>query len=356
MPGQNYSSFTYPQSLPQPPLLADAPMEARREMMVEQAGKYGLESMLLGNQQSKANLDRYTQETPHYITQQEWKAAQDRGRMNRRGFLESQLSGEMGTHQQQAAKGRIDQATAGSTIDKTNASNFIEAFTANLQRIHAIGSVNPMAAEPLFREWKQSLPEGAQEQLPPFYTTQWGEQALQSLSRTPASRGTLENTQLQGTLREKTAVGNRESAERIAGINAKARVDSAYARQPAAIRAKLDNVLATLVDKMSKGPLSPDEWQTLNWIGQLKVAVGSAGQAAAIDPNLLVSLILKERGITAGPRGPASAPPPPGDPRHQQEPVGKAVTQADVEAKGEKYDPATYDYEWQNGQLMKRRK
>lgn len=259
--------------------------QVRADQMLRQAQLQGLESMLLGNQQAGANLERYQGETPSILAEAEYKRqmAQAKGQ-----HIPEFLQGELGDARVKRAKGDLAMGTLESDITTGQAKN--EAITAEQKMktyqtmmqfidqqepiLQAAEGQGPLAAQAAWSQVLQQVPPEVRGQLPQQYSPQVSRQIIpairnklvQSITHEQAlaledkkTSGTLEVADLQGQTQRDVANITQQGADRRASLTAE---------QKAQVK-KIEQTIAGLLEVAKTRPLNENEQRVFTMSQQI---------------------------------------------------------------------------------------
>lgn len=290
--------------------------EARADEMLQQAQQRGLTSMDLGNTYQGLINDRYGQSTPHELDKLSYEAAVARSR-NNPNYLASLLSGEQGLHQTQAATGRVDQATAGTKINSTNATNELSTLTSRLMQVRSMGAMNPAYAQAAYQQVIADIKDPQLKSfLPSMFTPEAIDEALNALSMTPAAR----HAEREGRATRASSEVNNERTNRtnleIAHINSARAVAVAQLRQfMQNNKQNFQQFLTQYAVKKAAGKATPQDDQMAQMIEQMAYQLRQAG-AGSVDPNAPLTDLFGTQPRPTPPSAIPGAQPQPGTPQN----------------------------------------
>jgi hypothetical protein len=317
-------------------------------LMRQDAQRSYLEQQAIMNQQKNAELQRYQAQTPYQLMQDSLKGNQAQAQ-NTPGYLQQYAEGEAGKAMSFNAKGRGDMATWESGAAKTNMENVAASLEAAGRQLEMAAANSPLMAQPQWQELRSKLPKQLQGQFPEQYSPDVPKMISQ-LSKTimdnPAHRRDMQGRQL--TADTATAVGKgHDDASRY---GADQRLSAAYARLPSQTRAKLENVLAEIAEKVAKGQATPQDRETAMWIQSMMYNIRGASTANTMDPKMIEIMLL---GLQAQNRGVPAPVAPPG-PQPVPPPSGLTVNEESVKKAWGSYEPQKYEYRiGPNGKLQR---
>jgi hypothetical protein len=240
-------------------------------------------------------------------------------------------------------------ATWESGAAKTNMENVAASLEAAGRQLEMAAANSPLMAQPQWQELRSKLPKQLQGQFPEQYSPDVPKMISQ-LSKTimdnPAHRRDMQGRQL--TADTATAVGKgHDDASRY---GADQRLSAAYARLPSQTRAKLENVLAEIAEKVAKGQATPQDRETAMWIQSMMYNIRGASTANTMDPKMIEIMLL---GLQAQNRGVPAPVAPPG-PQPVPPPSGLTVNEESVKKAWGSYEPQKYEYRiGPNGKLQR---
>jgi hypothetical protein len=221
MSSQVYAPVNYTPMQPDESGYVDAVNSVRRDRMARAGGMQALEAMLLANQQGKANLDRYTAQTPHEISKSRREGTYADLEVNTPGHLPALLAGQRANAGKQVLEHRFIEQTQPGKINQTNAEQDLSAFSTQLQRIQALGrAAGPLMAQGEYQRLFQNAPEEMKKFLPSMYDAGSIEETLSLLAQTPQHRGAMALEKERGATARAVGAGN--NAATVAAANARA--------------------------------------------------------------------------------------------------------------------------------------
>jgi hypothetical protein len=341
----NYTSFAPTQFQGREWSPLNALQASEEERQLRKAQVHALEQMSLGNQQKGAELRRYEGLTPGMVDKSQLEGAQSRAQMP---YAEDYALGQRGDARVRQAAGDVAMGTSQREIQQKNAEALTKTFEATAQKLDYESATSPMLSAATWRETYLSLPQEVQRLLPQAYDPSIPEKLRkmsEAVKNNYAHQRDLAKVQEQGANTEKVAGIQGQTARDVANITQTGRVDAASIRSSGA-RAKVENVIADLLDKFAtEGTLSPKEMQTLQMAQQIAYNMRAAGVANTQDPNAI-----KDRIMFPDKPTPGRGVPQPVMPQDEN-------LRAQVEAKGEKYEPEKYEYRiGPNGNVQKKAK
>lgn len=317
MPNQIYSPFSLSQVAERSYNPYSAMQVGERDRQAMEAQRYALESMMIGNQQSQANLDRYRGMTPGEISKSQYEGSLADARRTNPAYIPSVMAGDMGMHQQNQAKGMVDMGTAQSTVDTTNASNSLKAFADKLQMFRATRSGVTFMDDATYRRIVREAPAGLKNFLPAQYDEKAIDDIINVLADTPAQRGAEQTKRLDRESAERIGKGNNAASVRVAEINAESRLATAMARLQFMMNNKqnFQQFLTDYARKRAAGANTPEDDLVAQMI-EMMMYQSRTAPPGAIDPNAPAGQI-----FNIPPRGtPPSAIPPAPQPQPQSQP------------------------------------
>ena len=272
-----------------------------------------LEQMAIEAAQKQAELQRYQGQTPGELSTSRLKGAQAEAQMP---YIQDFARGQQGDDLLRAARGQEANATWRTGADSKNEKNLLEGFGAALQRLRVTAAQSPMYAHGEYLDLINQLPKEYRGMFPNAYSPDMVEAQFSKLADTVAQRNTMEQARLQSDTQITVGRGNNAASR----YGADQRLSAAYARLPSQTRAKLENVLAEIAEKVAAGKATPQDREVAMWVQSMMYNTRGASQANTIDPQLINLILLGLQGQAQGrgvpqpvaPPGPPVPVPPPG--------------------------------------------
>lgn len=271
------------------------------------------------------------------------------------GYGAAMVGGQMGEARVKDAQGQLamhDMEGQKQLAQQERVGKMWENTAQQLEYARSMGGLNAQA------QWDsvyKTLPAGVREHFNPAFDAQTPEKlkALsESVMNNVAQRRKMAEAQLQSDTAIKVGQGNNRATVEAAEVR------SLYNSLGREQRAKLDNITATLIEKLANGTITEQEMRTLQYIDAVKKGQNAASASTAMDPNYLRWLLLQgDRTPPARPQ-PQATPVP--APKTTEQGGGAATSDAEIKAKveasGEAYDPSNFQYrvDPQTGKLQKR--
>jgi hypothetical protein len=304
----------------------------------QKAEALSLQSMLTQNQQSQANLDRYSAQTPNEIDKSNLEGLLARSKGQMPGYGNAMAQGDMGDAQSRYAKGQFDVGTLGGRMDVENSGNVVKAFELAGRHLELTAASNPAYADAEYKRFLGLVPEKVRGAFPQDYSPavpQILKHLTTALTNTPAHRGAMELEGKKGETNTNIQTNHDTNAYNIALLRTEAYQDMIAARwgmQKDDVK-KIEHMVTQYLLKKARGQATTPEEDESFKAGQ-QIMHNMRAAAAGMDPTAWRNNIFQ--GGNGGPSGPRETPKP--------VVVADPKMRAAVEGAGEKYDPENYDY------------
>jgi hypothetical protein len=267
---------------------------AQNWLMQQQQKKHALEQMYIQNQQSNANLDRYTQQTPHEVQVSGLRGAQAQAEMP---YVQDHALGVQGRNRVDQVRGRQAMDTEATGTAATNMGNTIKALEGAARHLEMTAAQSPMFGQAEYQRFREALPEQVRKTFPPNYspdTPKMIQSLSQMLTNSPQHRGAMELETTRRDSAERVARGNNQTSENVAGINADARMAAAWARigGGSAAQHKVETIVNQYLQMImdNKEP-TPQQEKAYLAAQQIMMNVRAAA-GLPMDPNALKQQLL----------------------------------------------------------------
>ena len=319
-----------------------AGLEAAQQFGMQQE-KHGLEQeqLRLMNEQRGLESDRYRGMTPHELDIKGWEAAGARAKMP---YASDYALGQQGQWREQAAKGKVAEASADADI-MANTVKGLEAAAVHLESQMAI---SPMLGQSEWQRLHQSMPPQIRQHFPSMYTPeipgQIREMSKSLMNSAPHRREMAKQGEIN-TTQQGIASGHDATQLEIARINAKSREDMAELRaKMTQARENFQQYLTNWARKeVTEGRMTIE--QAAKAVEQMMINSKMAG--APEDPRALPREVLGNQPINPTPQPrvppPSAIPPGPQVPQQSRPQPGQPLSQQQVQQMGGLFDPR-YDY------------